>query len=180
MKLTAKQERFCQEYIVDFNATQAAIRAGYSKKTAIVQASQTLTKLNVQKRIEELTSRLQKKTDISREMIIAEYAKIAFTDIRDYFDENSRLLPIKDLSDKAAAALSGIEVDELWGYSPDGKIQIGDTKKIKRWDKIKALEGLAKVYGYYAPEKSEVKIDNQPFSDSQVEKILHEIKSAKR
>lgn len=181
MKLTAKQERFCQEYIVDFNATQAAIRAGYSQKTARDIACENLAKPNIENRIKELTSQLQKKTDITREMIIAEYAKIAFTDIRDYYDENNRLLSVKELSDKSAAALAGIEIDELWGASMDGKIQIGETKKIKRWDKLKALEGLSKVYGYYAAEKSEVKIDSAPLNDSQVKEIISEIRAnAKR
>lgn len=169
MKLTDKQEKFCQEYLLDLNATQAAIRAGYSQETANRIGSENLSKLDIQNRLQELKKENRESADdygISRKMVIQEFANIAFGDIRDYFDDNSRLLPIKKLSDKAAAALESAEVDELWGMSPDGKIQIGDTKKVKRWNKNKALENLAKVLGYYAPEEikhtGEVKIIEIP------------------
>jgi phage terminase small subunit len=60
-KLTAKQQRFCDEYLIDLNATQAAIRAGYSEKTAKVIASETLTKPNVKAYIEKRMNEKEKK-----------------------------------------------------------------------------------------------------------------------
>lgn len=158
-KLNTKQQFFCKEYLIDFNATQAAIRAGYSKKTAGQIGESLLKKVETQRYISELKNKLSNKLEISLEKVVAEYAKIAFTDIRDYYDDDSLLKPIKDLSDNAAAALAGVEVDQLWGASMDGKIQIGETKKIKRWDKVKALDSLCKVLGFNAAEKLEVKND---------------------
>ncbi len=64
-KLTAKQKRFCEEYVIDNNATQAAIRAGYSENTAKEQASQNLTKLNIQNYISELKNQIAEFLDIS-------------------------------------------------------------------------------------------------------------------
>lgn len=178
-KLTAKQQRFCEEYLVDFNATQAAIRAGYSVKTANRIAAENLSKLDIQKTIQELQKALSTKTEITREKVVAEYARIAFGDIREFFDDNSRLKPIKDLSDNAAAALAGVDVDELWAEGLGGKIPVGDTKKIKRWDKIKALDGLSRVLGFNAPDKfAQTDVegnDVKPFTELQVVRILKKL-----
>lgn len=182
IKLTAKQQRFCEEYLVDFNATQAAIRAGYSMKTAYAIGEQNLRKLEIQKTIQSLQSTLSTKTEITREKVVAEYARIAFGDIREFFDDNSRLKPIKDLSDNAAAALAGVEVDELWASTMDGKEQIGDTKKIKRWDKIKALDGLSRVLGFNAPDKfAQTDVegnDVKPYTPKEVVEMIKAVKNA--
>jgi phage terminase small subunit len=153
MKLNDRQEKFCIEYLVDFHATKAAVRAGYSEKTAYSIGSENLKKPEIQERLTELQKQDAESKKITREMVIEEYAKVAFSDIREYYDENNRLHSIKDLSDRASAALAGVEVDELWVSTEAGKEQIGETKKIKRWDKIKALDGLSKVLGYNAPEE---------------------------
>ncbi len=75
-KLTAKQKAFAQEYIVDLNATQAAIRAGYSKKTANVIASQTLSKLNVQAYVQKLISKRAEKTGINQEWVLKKLTEL--------------------------------------------------------------------------------------------------------
>lgn len=80
MALNNKQLRFCQEYVVDSNATQAAIRAGYSKKTAYEIGSQNLRKVEIQKKISELQAKLSAKAEISAEKVINEFAKLAFWD----------------------------------------------------------------------------------------------------
>lgn len=69
-KLTDKQEKFCQEYLIDLNATQAAIRAGYSKKTANEQGAQNLAKLSVQARLKELQSARQERTEITQDYVL--------------------------------------------------------------------------------------------------------------
>jgi len=69
-KLTDKQEMFCREYLVDLNATQAAIRAGYSEKTAKDIGCQNLAKLNVAKRIQELKDKRQSKVEVSAEYVL--------------------------------------------------------------------------------------------------------------
>lgn len=69
-KLTAKQEMFCKEYLIDLNATQAAIRAGYSEKTATVTGCENLTKPNVAARVQELMSARSEKTGITAEWVL--------------------------------------------------------------------------------------------------------------
>lgn len=80
-KLTAKQERFCREYIIDLNATQAAIRAGYSKKTANRIASENLSKLDIQKKIQELQQERAERTEITQDKVLKELAGIGFAPI---------------------------------------------------------------------------------------------------
>ena len=78
MKLTAKQEKFCIEYLVDLNATQAAIRAGYSEKTAAVIGAENLIKPNIKEFIQLKQKELQETTGITQKRVLDEYAKIAF------------------------------------------------------------------------------------------------------
>lgn len=80
-KLTAKQERFCIEYIIDLNATQAAIRAGYSKKTANRIASENLSKLDIQRKIQELQQERAERTEITQDRVLKELAGIGFAPI---------------------------------------------------------------------------------------------------
>ena len=154
-KLTAKEQRFCEEYLIDLNGTQAAIRAGYSEKSAKEIASQNFTKLHIQAYIESKQKELFLQIGISQERILKEYAAIAFADIRKLFDADGRLLPIQQIPDDIAKVLASVEVDELWGFDKEGKVRIGDTKKIKLIDKLGALNSLAKYFGMIT-EKVEV------------------------
>lgn len=77
-KLTPKQEKFCQEYVVDLNATQAAIRAGYSAKTARSLGQENLTKPDIQERLSELRSEQEKRTEITADAVLNEIALIGF------------------------------------------------------------------------------------------------------
>lgn len=97
VKLTDKQERFCREYLVDLNATQAAIRSGYSVKTAVVQASRLLTKVKVQERIKQLNNVLMAKVDVSAKEIVSEYRKLAFTNAGNIFNWETEIITTIDL-----------------------------------------------------------------------------------
>lgn len=79
-KLTDKQKIFCKEYIIDFNATRAAIAAGYSEKGARQTASDTLAKAYIQEEIKRLTAARNKKTEITAERVVQELARIGFSD----------------------------------------------------------------------------------------------------
>lgn len=80
LKLNPKQKRFCEEYIIDLNGAQAAIRAGYSKKTAKTIANQLLTKLDLQSYVAELMAKRSKKTEITAENVLQGIAGIAFSE----------------------------------------------------------------------------------------------------
>lgn len=84
--LTKKQERFVEEYLVDLNATQAAVRAGYSAKTAEQMGYQLLQKTSVQKKLEESIERRSKRTEITQDRVLDEIGKVAFRDAADYAD----------------------------------------------------------------------------------------------
>ena len=75
-ELEEKQKMFCKEYLVDFNGTQAAIRAGYSKKTANEQASRLLTKVNVQTYLKQLIEKRNKRTNITQDDVVADIIKV--------------------------------------------------------------------------------------------------------
>lgn len=146
-KLNDKQQKFVREYLIDYNAKQAAIRSGYSAKTAEVQGSRLLSNANVQHEIRKLKEKDAAKSEITRERIIAEYAKMAFGDVRKIFDEDGSVKPITDLDDETAAMLTGFDVEKK------GLLGAEVTKKIKLSDRRAALDSLCKVLGYNAPEK---------------------------
>lgn len=154
--LTPKQKRFCEEYLIDFNATQAAIRSGYSKKTAQAIGAENLTKPLIQIEIKAFQKKLSDKVAITLERVLQEYGRIAFSDIRRFYDEQGNLIPIYQLDDDSAAVLAGMDIDEITEYIDGQKTSIGITKKIKRWDKKGALDSICKVLGYNAADKTEI------------------------
>ena len=100
-KLTEKQKRFVAEYLVDLNATQAAIRAGYSPKTANRIGSQNLSKVDVQAEIEKRRATLRNKLEITQEKVIEELAAVAFANGADFAQVTKtglvRIIPTEDL-----------------------------------------------------------------------------------
>jgi phage terminase small subunit len=143
-ELTPKQKRFVDEYLIDLNATQAAIRAGYKEKTARFIAAENLTKPIIQEVIQKAMNERSKRTEVTQDRTLKELARIGFSDIRKYFDEDGSLKKITDLDDDAAAVVSSVEVDELFEGRGEDRIQIGYTRKIKLWDKNSALEKIGK------------------------------------
>lgn len=140
-KLTDRQERFCLEYVVDLNATQAAIRSGYSPNGAAVNAAKLLINNNIKKKIAQLQAEIAKRTEITADMVVRELAAIGFADVRECFDQNGNILNPKKLPDSIAKVVAGIDVIEI---KKDIKV-----KKIKMWNKVAALESLAKHLGMY-------------------------------
>lgn len=171
--LTPKQERFCQEYTIDFNGSAACVRAGYSKRTANRIASRLLSKVDIQQFIQNMQLETSESLKISREKVVAEYAKLAFFDIRKVLTVDGGLKETSEWDDDSAAAIAGLEsYDEI---EPDSGMVLGKIRKIKISDKRAALDSICRVLGYNAPEKSEVKFD-APLSDIQVNLILQTIK----
>lgn len=156
MPLTPKQKRFCDEYLIDLNATQAAIRAGYSSKTAAEQASRLLTNVNIQTYIQEKRQQLQQKTNITQERVLEEYAKLAFFDIGNAFDEDGRLKPLHEMDDATRHAIAGLESFDEVEQAGEETFKSGTVRKIKVWDKRAALDSICKVLGFNAPEKKQI------------------------
>lgn len=134
-----KQKRFCDEYLIDLNATQAAIRAGYSEKTAYSVGQRLLKHVEVQKRIHKLKDKRSVRTQITADRVLEEYAKIAFSDIRRLYDGDGTLKKVTELDDDTAACVIGLDVQE-------GAL---DVKKYKLADKKGALDSLGKHLGMF-------------------------------
>lgn len=169
-KLTAKQQRFCDEYLIDLNATQAAIRAGYSPKTANEQGARLLVNVSIQKKIFELQKEREKRTEITQDSVLHELALIAFAKASDYarvvekdamVEVDGNMVPVLDEDGNQVKyrTVEPILTDEL---TEDQKKAIAVIKKgrdgfeIKPYSKIQALELLGKHLGMFT-EKVEVK-----------------------
>lgn len=150
MPLTPKLKRFCEEFAIDFNATKAAERAGYSKKSAYSIGHENLKKPEVQEYLSTIFAKTSSKLEITRERVMLEMGRIAFSDIRKVFDTNGALKPMHELDEDTAAALAGIDTDELFAGTGDERKNIGYSRKVKLWAKDKALEMLAKHFKIYS------------------------------
>lgn len=169
---------FANEYLVDFNGSAAAIRAGYGVKSAKVTASRLLADPKIQSYLGVLKKPLAAVLEITKERTMREIARIAFSDPRKLFDENSRFKAIQDLDDDAAATLASVEIDALYAMTMDGKVQVGDTQKVKVFDKNRALDMLAKHFKIYeTPAAPPINININNLSPAQLKQLL-EIKRA--
>lgn len=142
-KLTEKQQRFVDEYLIDLNATQAAIRAGYSVKTAREQASQNLTKLNIQQAISEKMAERSKRTGVNQDRVVMELAKIAFVNAADVIDSDDATIKAGATADDTAA-IQSVKVKVI--PTKEGE---GVEREIRLNDKLKALELLGKHLGMW-------------------------------
>jgi phage terminase small subunit len=140
MALEPKQQAFCEEYIIDFNGTQAAIRAGYSAKTANEQSSRLLANVNIQTEIKRQIENRSKRTEITQDRVLLEIARLAFNDPRKAFDEDGNLLPVHQWPDDVAAAISAIKVVEQRIDNEGVEVISSQLKEIKFWDKGKQIE----------------------------------------
>lgn len=148
MALTPKQKRFVAEYLVDLNATAAARRAGYSAKTADRIGPELLGKTCVSEAIQQAIQEREKRTEITQDMVLRETAKLAFFDIRKMFDKDGKPLDIPKLDADTAAALVGLDVQDVADNDGD---YVGFVKKYKMADKLKALELLGRHLGTWEP-----------------------------
>lgn len=173
MALTAKQERFVAEYLIDLNATQAAIRAGYSEKTANKQGSQMLGKTSIAAAISEAQARRSERTEITQDRVLAELAKIGFSDLRKVVTSHGSLIDVQDWDDETAGAIASVEVVKRPSgeYDEDNKPILDHVAKIKTWDKLSALEKLGKHLGMFSGDAPQVTV-NLPFTGFMVERAV--------
>lgn len=148
--LTENEKRFCDEFLVDYNGTRAAIRAGYSKKSACSQASRLLTKAKVQQYLTQKKQKVADKLEITMERTLNEIGRIAFQDPRRLFNADGTFKSIHELDDDTAAVLSGTEIEESFTEKNKVKLSTGRNIKLKFWPKDKALEMLAKHFKIYS------------------------------
>lgn len=171
MSLSDKQKTFCREYIIDLNATQAAIRAGYSKKAATPTASRLLMKDNIQAEIKTLIDARNQRTDITADRVIEQLARVAFMDIKDMIDwgvEERNEIVDEDEDGRPIVEPVQREFVRLKDQqSIDGTliqtIKMGKHGMIVEFpDRMKALEALAKHTGVY-DDRPNVTVDMTGF-----------------
>jgi phage terminase small subunit len=142
-KLSDKQRRFCEEYLIDLNATQAAIRAGYSPRTANEQASRLLAKVSIRSCIDISLAELSKRTGVTAERVIRELAKIAFVNPPNAINIDDAMIN-RYATDEDTACIQSIKVKVI--PTKDGEVV---EREIKFADKTKALELLGKHQGLF-------------------------------
>ena len=152
-KLTAKEDRFCQEYVMWLNATKAAVNAGYSSKTARSIGSENLTKPYIKKRIEYLKNNLAEASSISAIRILKEHEKIAYMDSGQLRNGWITLKDFEDLTDDQKACIQEITTKRVTRKVDDSDVVIEEWVKLKLYDKQKSLDSLSRMLGYDAPTK---------------------------
>lgn len=171
MSLSAKQARFVEEYLIDLNATQAAIRAGYSEKTANKQGSQLLGKTGISAAIADGQSLRSNRTGITQDRVLAELAKIGFSDLRMALTSEGGIIDTQDWDDDFAGAVASMEIVRRPSgeYDDEGKPIMAHVAKIRTWDKLSALEKLGKHLGMFAGEAPSITV-NVPFDGWNIER----------
>lgn len=151
MALTDKQERFCEEYVIDLNATQSAIRAGYSESGARTEGARLLANANIQERISELKKEISERNNISIDKYVNILDKLATFDISELYDENGSLKSIHQIPEEVRLAIESLDTDEL---RMDGLV-IGQVKKLKLTSRRAAIDLLLKHLGGYEMDNSQ-------------------------
>lgn len=153
-KLTDKQRLFCEEYILDLNATQAALRAGYCARTVNKSGPANLVKVGIQTEIQRLKAIRSKRTNIKADDVILELAKIGFSNIEDYLtvdeDGETHLKNFDDIKREVLAAVESIKISTTKNKD-DSREYI--TTQFKLHSKLNALEQLGKHLGIYQKDK---------------------------
>lgn len=142
--MTPKQSAFVSEYLIDLNATQAAIRAGYSEKNAHKIGSQLLGKTRISEAILKAKEKRSKKTEIDAEYVLNRLSDIDNMDVTDILNDDWTLKPLSEWPKVWRTYLSAFDVQEIRTGQSEGDNTIGLLKKIKWPDKVKILELIGK------------------------------------
>lgn len=143
--MTAKQVKFCEQYLIDLNAAQAMIRAGYSPKDTNVTGSENLAKPRISSYIAYLREKQSKRTEITADKILAEYARIAFQNLGDVIDGDGKMKSLNEWSRDDLAAVSEI-TEDIIGGTDDGPVT---KRKVRMLSKQAALDALSKHKGLF-------------------------------
>lgn len=147
-KLTLMEAKFVIAYMTDANCSaEAAARiAGYKTDPKVISA-QVLSRPRVREALRIQLQARAERTQITADRVISEIGKIAFADIRGIFKEDGSLKAIPEMTQEQAALIESLDVDELFEGKGEDRIQIGVTKKLKLYNRLKSLETLAKHLG---------------------------------
>lgn len=169
-ELNPKQEMFCKEYIKDLNARQAAIRAGYSERTAQQQSSRLCSNVKVQERIQELKRERSNAVKVDAEYVLRRLQEIDELDVIDIVrDDMSGFKPLREWPKVWRTSISGIDMKKMMTEG-DTPIEV-IVEKIKWPDKVKNLEMIGKHVGVRAWEKEVEEVKDQTITKVQIEVV---------
>ena len=150
-KLKGKQQRFVDEYLIDLNATQAAIRAGYSEKTAKQMGCENLSKPDVQKAINLGKDKRSERTQFDADWLLKRLVAEAEADIADLYEASGALKPVHMWPEIWRKGLvGGLDVQQQFTYEDGHQVPDGVINKIKLSDRVKRLEMIGKHVGVNA------------------------------
>ena len=152
MKLTPKQKIFVDEYLIDLNATRA-YKVAYPNvkkdETAAAAGARLLRNVKVEGYVKERMKDREKRTEITQDRVLKEYAKIAFFNPKNLFNENGQPKGITELDDDTAAVIAGLKVNDVYEGFGEDRTFIGYLKEYKLIDKKGALDSLARHLGMF-------------------------------
>jgi len=146
--LTPKQMAFCNEYLIDFNATRAALQAGYSSSTALNGQLMAMPKIKAY--LQEKMADATQKAKVTHAKILKELCKIAFGNMGNFFAADGSIKPMNELSDDDKAGLWSVSVADTGSGGA-----VLNTTKFRMYNKLSALDKIAKHVGFYEPEQQE-------------------------
>lgn len=145
MGITAKQQRFVDEYLVDLNATQAAVRAGYSNRTAKQQGQRLLTNADLQASVASASASRSERTKVTADTVLLRLAEALEADLADLYDDEQNLKPVKEWPPIWRKGLvAGLEVEELFEGRREDREHIGRVRKVKLADRTRIIELIGK------------------------------------
>ena len=150
--LTARQERFVLEYLVDFNGTQAAIRSGYSAKTARQIATENLSKPDIQAALAHAQARQRERLEIDSDAVVTELARVAFSrmvDVASWDSDGVYMIPSDELDHDVHAAVKDIRLTKTTVTRKNGDEEVTERFTINLHDKLAALDKLSRHLGIY-------------------------------
>lgn len=170
--LNVEQEKFCHEFIKDLNATQAYLRSynTTNENTAKANGSKLLTKTNIQRKITELNKQKLQASKVDAQVILKELLALATSDITEVLDDDGVVRPKREWPSHFKKSISQIQIDEIYLNNQ----KIGYAKKIKMWDKPKALELLGRHLKLFT-DVLEHKVTE--LSDDEIERQIKELES---
>jgi phage terminase small subunit len=151
-KFTPKQKQFIKEYLIDKNATQAAIRAGYSKHTAKDMGCQNLAKPAIQEHIKRGLEKLRYKAQISSERVLEEEKCLSMADPGELLSKEGTLIPVNELPEHVRRSIKSFVADELPRVNGEPQRY---RWKYKFWDKGRSLERLGKHLGLFEADNEQ-------------------------
>ena len=160
MALTAKQQRFCEEYLIDLNATQAAIRAGYSVKTATIIGHENLTKPNISNLIKDKQAEIAERNKLKADDVIQELRALGFWSINDFIGEGNVINDVSTQPREINKPVAGLKVKETFttmGRGEDAITERTVTTELKMADKRAALVDLGRHLGVFEKDNEQAR-----------------------